>query len=181
MQVHGHIALGNPSTPQLRNDFFSRCSYDIGGQEWTLDYIEHVALRANSCKAFAKTPLLPASDSRLKLAMPSVDCRVHFALNCGAKSCPPIRLYEPDKLDEQLHLAARAFVEDESNLLLAPRLIKLSKIFFWYSPDFAADEAGMLRRLGDFLSKDKKALLEGIMSAEYKVEYFDYDWEENRV
>jgi thiol-disulfide isomerase/thioredoxin len=31
-----------------------------------------------------------------------VDYRIHFALNCGAKSCPPIVYYSPEKLDQQL-------------------------------------------------------------------------------
>lgn len=33
-----------------------------------------------------------------------VDPRIHFALVCGAKSCPPIKLYTPDNLDEGLQV-----------------------------------------------------------------------------
>lgn len=34
-----------------------------------------------------------------------VDPRIHFALVCGAKSCPPIKLYTPENLDEGLDAA----------------------------------------------------------------------------
>ena len=38
-----------------------------------------------------------ASDPRVSVSLTVLDCRVHFALNCGARSCPPIRLYTADK------------------------------------------------------------------------------------
>lgn len=42
-----------------------------------------------------------------------VDPRIHFALVCGAKSCPPIKLYSADNLDEGLGGAAEAFCSGE--------------------------------------------------------------------
>ena len=38
-------------------------------------------------------PFLLLSPLRLKVALDAVDPRIHFALVCGAKSCPPIRTY----------------------------------------------------------------------------------------
>ncbi len=35
-------------------------------------------------------------------AVQPMDKRIHFALVCGAKSCPPIRVYTPEELDEGL-------------------------------------------------------------------------------
>ena len=46
-----------------------------------------------SCLINVKLHLLPLSPHRLKVAVDSVDPRIHFALVCGAKSCPPIRTY----------------------------------------------------------------------------------------
>ena len=40
-----------------------------------------------------------------------MDKRIHFALNCGAKSCPPIKVYTPEALEEGLQSAAAAFCE----------------------------------------------------------------------
>ena len=37
-----------------------------------------------------------------------------FALNCGAKSCPPIAFYNAADIDAQLDLATQAFLEGES-------------------------------------------------------------------
>lgn len=40
-----------------------------------------------------------------------MDPRVHCALVCGAKSCPPIRVYSAVTLDSGLEAAAEAFCE----------------------------------------------------------------------
>ena len=40
-----------------------------------------------------------------------MDPRIHFALVCGAKSCPPIRVYTPESLDQGLEAAASGFCE----------------------------------------------------------------------
>ena len=40
-----------------------------------------------------------------------LDPRIHFALVCGAKSCPPIKVYTAEALEEGLEAAAAAFCE----------------------------------------------------------------------
>jgi Protein of unknown function, DUF547 len=56
-------------------------------------------------------------------AVQPMDKRIHFALVCGAKSCPPIRVYMPDELDEGLDAAAAAFCEGATCMLLCqPRV-----------------------------------------------------------
>ena len=47
----------------------------------------------------------PDSCIPLGQVVESVDPRIHFALVCGAKSCPPIKLYTPENLDEGLDAA----------------------------------------------------------------------------
>ncbi len=44
-------------------------------------------------------------DPRLAKVVRPVDPRIHFALVCGAKSCPPISVYTADNLDEGLAAA----------------------------------------------------------------------------
>ena len=40
-----------------------------------------------------------------------LDPRIHFALVCGAKSCPPIKVYTAEALEEGLEAAAASFCE----------------------------------------------------------------------
>ena len=90
---------------------------------------------------------------------PPVDARIHFALVCGAKSCPPIKLYAADTLDEGLDAAAEAFCASEVEVDAAARAVSLSKIFKWYGCDFGADKAARLTFLLPHLSADKAAAL----------------------
>ncbi len=46
-----------------------------------------------------------------------VDPRIHFALVCGAKSCPPIKVYTPTSLQEGLDSATMAFCEGQRHQL----------------------------------------------------------------
>ena len=47
-----------------------------------------------------------------------MDPRIHFALVCGAKSCPPIKVYTPTTLQEGLDSATSAFCEGVQMQLL---------------------------------------------------------------
>ena len=49
-----------------------------------------------------------------------VDPRIHFALVCGAKSCPPIKVYTPTSLQEGLDSATMAFCEGQRHRLELP-------------------------------------------------------------
>ena len=54
----------------------------------------------------------------LQIVKDPLDPRIHFALVCGAKSCPPIKVYTSGALEEGLEAAASAFCEGELHLLL---------------------------------------------------------------
>lgn len=82
------------------------------------DDIEHGILRGNatapaSLGALLKLPFLARpqfkkGDPRREYVVTPVDPRIHFALVCGAKSCPPIKLYTPDNLDDGLQVGLPA-------------------------------------------------------------------------
>lgn len=55
-----------------------------------------------------------------------MDARIHFALNCGAASCPAIKLYSTDTLEEGLAAAAEAFCASE--VVIEPANRKVGQI-----------------------------------------------------
>jgi hypothetical protein len=126
----------------------------IDGRLLTLDEIEHDILRARYA-----------------------DPRVHFAVNCASKGCPPLRgePFTGQDLDRQLDQSTRAFINDPARYRLAGDTLYVSRIFKWFSEDFKDDPVGFFRQYaeGDL----KKALQEG--PRELKVKYLDYDWSLN--
>jgi len=108
------ILKKNPEKYTNRNQFFKAKQIKVAGKTLSLDEIEHDFLRRTKIKwslgHFNKLfPSKTAKASRVN----KLDYRIHFALNCGAKSCPPIAYYAPEKLDAQLELATKNYLKSE--------------------------------------------------------------------
>jgi len=65
-----------------------------------------------------------------------LDARIHFALNCGAESCPPIAFYEVENIDAQLELATTGFLQGSTKYDLDNNEVTVSRILSWYRGDF---------------------------------------------
>ncbi|MBW1734041.1 MAG: DUF547 domain-containing protein [Deltaproteobacteria bacterium] len=123
----------------------------IDGEVISLDQIEHGILRP-----------------RFK------DPRVHFAINCAAKGCPPLRSvpYEGTNLDQQLDEMAAAFINDPSRNRLERNTLYASRIFDWFEEDLGGDIIGFfLKYARDGLKKNLERQREDI-----KIRHLDYDW-----
>ncbi|MCS7055344.1 MAG: DUF547 domain-containing protein, partial [Thermoflexales bacterium] len=87
--------------------FFRRAGCVVGGRCLSCDDIEHGILRANRGHPLIPGPHFASDDPRRAWIVEPLDPRIHFALNCASRSCPPIGIYDPERLDAQLELAAR--------------------------------------------------------------------------
>jgi hypothetical protein len=126
----------------------------IDGDVITLDNIEHDILRP-----------------RFK------DPRIHFAVNCASKGCPPLRSepYQGDVLNQQLDEMTESFINDSKHNRLEGNTLYVSSIFKWYSEDFNGDIVGFFVK---YATGNLKAKLEQHRK-EIKVEFLDYDWSLN--
>ena len=105
--IHGQVRRKIPTSFMLRLRFFWCTSYIISGHVFTLDDIENGVLRGNrKGPAHLFRQFSSKTDPRLRFALPKCEPLIHFALVCGAKSCPPIKCYTQDKVDEELRIAA---------------------------------------------------------------------------
>jgi hypothetical protein len=126
----------------------------IDGTVMTLDHIEHNILRP-----------------RFK------DPRVHFAINCAAKSCPPLSSmpFSGERLNHQLDQLTRTFVNDPNNNYLKGNTLYVSSIFKWFKTDF---KGGIV----DFFLKYSQDELNSRLHAignDVRIQYLDYDWSLN--
>lgn len=134
--LHGIVRLGVRASVRRVWRFFGRVSYRIGGRVLSLDDVEHGVLRDNRRRPWPPLRPFGAGDARRALAVSPPDPRFHFAITCGAASCPPVGIYRADAIDTQLDLAARNFVNQE--VVLAGSRLACSRIFKWYGGDFEA-------------------------------------------
>jgi hypothetical protein len=154
--------------------FFRRAAYVIDGRRVSLEDIEHGILRANRGNPYVLGPHFASDDPRLAWSLP-LDPRLHFALNCGGRSCPPIRSYSADKLDAQLDLAARGFVDATVEVKPENNEVLLSRILKWYAKDFGGRE-GVLKFVIAHLPDDARGDFLIKSGATLGFKYVAYDW-----
>ncbi len=95
--------------------------------------------------------------------------RIHFALNCASRSCPPLRNdpYSAAELEGQLEQQTRAYINSPRGVQVNKENVQLSKIFDWYKEDFGAGNA-VLAFVNKRLAKP--------LPATAKISYQEYDW-----
>lgn len=164
--------------------FFWRAAYDIGGYRYCSFDIEYGILRANASHPALPGPHFGSRDPRRKHSLDRLDPRIHFALVCAARSCPPIAVYDAVNLDEQLDMAARTFINSGgAEIKRAAGEIRLSQIFQWYAPDFGGppfalgDKRPLLEFITPYLASE--ADRDYILRGKPEVRFQAYDWSLN--
>ncbi len=190
---HAYLKVGIPSSSLARHAFFSHVKYNVGKNLYSLNELEHGILRGNVKPPYSfSTPFSSKSDPRMAYAISTteVDPRIHFALNCGARSCPPVKIYSSSMLNEELQTAAQAFCEDDETgvrLVASDRAVYLSSIFKWYCSDFGCRSPSQLPpKLIPYLRGSKQDLLQSMLYDEphqrkipIVVKFLPYDWSSN--
>lgn len=166
-QLRGSV-LGN-----LR--VFARAAWAIGGRRYSLDIIEHGLLRGNArvppLKLFRT---LGSRDARLRGAVSSVDPRIHFALNCGARSCPRLRVYRSHGLSEQLDAATREYFATHARLDQHMRRLRLPRLMKYFRRDFG-ERAAALDFAARYLEADQGRWVLA-HAAQLRIDFTGYDW-----
>lgn len=118
---------------------------DIGGKKYSLNDIENSILR-------------PRFN----------DPRIHFAINCAAKSCPPLlnQAFTAENVQSLLTRRTRKFIRSSANELTENQ-VTVSKIFDWYAADFGD--------LPTFLNRYSKVKIGPTATVLFR----EYDWSLN--
>ncbi len=163
-------SMRNVLTSSPNNGFFRARTHRVDRRELTLDAIENREVR-----------------ERFR------DPRAHVALNCGARSCPPLaaEAFSPRRLDAQLDRLASAWVASGAVVLdPSARTLRASSLLQWFAEDFRWSvrgrpdntAVGPLRFVYAFASPSLRASLEsacGADGARCRLEFAPYDWSLN--
>ena len=106
----------------------------------------------------------------------SKDPRIHFAVNCASKGCPPLApfAFTGAELDQQLDRVTTAFINDPQRTILEGDQLKVTRIMKWYGEDFG-DKAAFVKK---YAQEDLKSGLEAA-GDKVRISYLDYDWSLN--
>ncbi len=95
--------------------------------------------------------------------------RIHFAVNCAAKSCPPLlnKAWTANNLNTYFDRQTKSFINNSNYNSISSNKVEVSKIFDWYGKDF-----GDLRT---YLNKYSNTQISSGTSINFK----SYNWELN--
>ena len=170
--VTQHVLEKEPGKYERRRTFFSAPLVTVAGTPLSLDDIEHGILRRSYSKfalGYLRSPFRKAFCERHELD--SRDPRIHFTLNCGAESCPPIAAYTADRIDEQLDWATEGYLSQTVEYDPAAGKVHVPRVMLWFRGDF-----GRKRDILAFLERYKQ-LPPGVSP---RLSYLDWDWSMNR-
>ena len=148
------VAYPETSIQQIPN-VWDRNLAEIFGEDYSLNRIEHGTLR----KEFEEP-------------------RIHFALVCAARGCPPLRkeAYVPERLNAQLDDQARQFFSnpEKAKYDAEDNVLHLSPILRWFGKDFENDGGPT-----SFAKKYMPTKAGQKLSDKTKIKWLDYDWSLN--
>ncbi len=127
--------------------FFDMKQYTVNGSSVTLNYIENDIVR----KTYN-------------------DARIHFALVCGAKSCPPLQsfAFTTAKLESQLESLTKQSIQNKSFTKIDGNKVSVSMLFNWYKDDFIKSKGSVIAFLNAYLKTP--------IPTTSIVENYTYDW-----
>ncbi len=151
-------------------EIYRKKLFSIAGVLLSLDDVEHGILRRFKYKYSMGFVTNIFSSQRIKkLAVDVLDYRIHFALNCGAESCPPIAFYKSDNINVLLDIATQSFLEGESDFDEENKILHTTTLFKWFLADF-----GGVKGIKNIYEKQLDKNI-----SDYKIKYKEYSWEDH--
>ncbi|MDC6352265.1 DUF547 domain-containing protein [Zeaxanthinibacter sp. PT1] len=162
------ILSDNPELYDDRRSFFAEEQIPIAGRMLSFAKIEHGIIRKSQWEyglGYIRK-WFPDKFER-KLRVEDRDWRIHFALNCGAKDCPPVAIYQPGRLDAQLDKSTARYLDRTTTYQEETKTAEVTTLFKWFKGDFGCNK-GVKEILANY------NLIP--MTRDVELEYKNYDW-----
>ncbi|PQJ77602.1 hypothetical protein BTO16_13130 [Polaribacter glomeratus] len=157
----------NPELYKDKGKFFGEERIKIAGETLSFDDIEHGIIRKSRIKislGYLRKWFVPKWERKLRVK--KIDWRIHFALNCGAKSCPPVAIYTPENLDKEFNFMTTAYLKEQTSYNSETKIANSVALFSWFRGDFGG------------ICGAKKILKKYKITSEKtkKLDFNTYDW-----
>jgi hypothetical protein len=130
-----------------------------------------------------KTSLDAIENARIRQGFK--DPRIHFAINCAAVSCPPIRseAFTGARIGEQLDEQARSFLDDPRRGVQIEAqgggiVLHVTKVMDWFAEDFEQWGGGQVAFIRKYLPPAKQQQIDAA-KGNVKLDFYSYDWSLN--
>ncbi len=158
----------NPKEYENRGEFFKKERVKIAGEMLSFDDIEHGIIRKSRMKislGYLRKWFRPKWERKLRIDG-DIDWRIHFALNCGAKSCPPVAIYSAEHLDKEFDFMTKKYLTEQTTYNKETKTAKSVALFSWFRGDFGG-KCGAKKILFNYGITPEKPK---------KLDFKNYDW-----
>ncbi|TLP71244.1 DUF547 domain-containing protein [Maribacter sp. ACAM166] len=131
------ILQKNPDLYADRGSFFKKKQITIAGETVSFAKIEHGIIRKSQYEyglGYIRKWFPNKFERKLRVNKPVYN--VHFALNCGAIDCPPVAIYEWERLDEQFKKGTKTYLERTTEYNADAKEVAVTSLFNWFRGDF---------------------------------------------
>ncbi|MFT5971103.1 MAG: hypothetical protein ACI8ZO_001621 [Flavobacteriales bacterium] len=158
----------NPGLYKNRGAFFGTERMVIAGRIMSFDDIEHGIIRGSRVKitlGYTKKMFVSSYERRLRVG--GKDGRIHFSLNCGAKSCPPVAIFRAEDVDRQMDILSQNYLNVFANYSKKENKVYTPALMSWFRADFGGIK-GVKKFLKQYSIVPKDSGPE--------IEFTKYDW-----
>ena len=162
------ILKKNPELYDDRGSFFKMDQIKIAGETVSFAKIEHGLIRKSQWEyglGYIRKWFPNKFERKLRVDHPVYN--VHFALNCGAKDCPPVAIYEWQRLEEQFGKGTENYLKRTTDYNTKTKEASVTSLFNWFRGDFGG-KSGVKKIL------KKQGLIPTTKGVDLK--YKNYDW-----
>ncbi|RYR70419.1 hypothetical protein Ahy_A03g016914 isoform B [Arachis hypogaea] len=141
--MHGFIQYGVPSTPEKLLALMNKATLNIGGNIINAQEIEHFILRKRATSNIKEVQRKgEREDKESKIGelyeVESIDPNVTFALCCGTRSSPAVRIYTSEGVTSELEKSKLDYLQ-ASILATSTKRIGFPELLLRNMHDFASD------------------------------------------
>ncbi|KAG6548561.1 hypothetical protein Mapa_010049 [Marchantia paleacea] len=148
LMMHAYLAYGIPRNDLKYFSLLQKAAYNVGGHLFNAATIEFSLLRGRPPPYRPQIVLLMAlhrskfnlTDEQSSYAIDYPEPQTVFALCCGARSSPAVRIYTAGCINKELNLALRDYARASVGLSAKGKLL-VPKLLYTYAREFLEDAA----------------------------------------
>ncbi|KAK9158476.1 hypothetical protein Scep_005050 [Stephania cephalantha] len=147
--MHGFIQYGVPSSPEKLLALMNKATLNVGGNKINALAIEHFILRAPSASSKLKNIHWKGADSEKEFiirniyGLESLEPNVTFALCCGTRSSPAVRIYNANNVTSELEKAKLEYLQ-ASVVVRSTKKLMFPELLLQNTLDFASDSESLV-------------------------------------
>lgn len=181
--MHAYVAYGIPRSNLKRMSILQKASYKVGGHSINAHTVENYMLRCRSHRStqWLQNLLSPgskfkSSDGRRAFAIDRPEPLVCFALCCGGRSDPAMRVYTAKHVHEELETSMREYLQASIGFHNSKKIL-LPKVLEWYTREASLSSSSLLDWVAQYVSEeDKESIRSCIHSKPHKSATHCIEW-----